>query len=139
MIEKKGKLLSKVLIVDDDDMFVTLIKSRMPKKGIFLMFARNGEEGIQKAKVEMPDLVITDVVMPKLNGFEMIKTLKEKPLTKDLRFMILSNYGESRLVYDKNFQKTLGVEKYLIKSNHSFAEIGQEIDQLLTELASSLA
>lgn len=135
MVKIKGKLLSKVLIVDDDETFLSQVKARMPKKGIFMIFARDGEEGLKKAKIEMPDLVVTDVVMPKLNGFEMIRALKEKPLTKDLRFIILSNYGETRQVYDKKFQARLGVERYFIKSNHSFIEIGQEIELILNELA----
>src|SRR3990170_6948612 len=104
------KLLSKLLFVEDDEVFFNVLRPRLLRAGFFVIWAKDGEEGIKKAKVETPDIVVLDIVMPKVNGFEMIKILKERPLTKGLKFIILSNYGETRLVYDEEFRSALGIE-----------------------------
>lgn len=125
------KLIYKVLLIDDDDCVFNLIKTRVKKEGLFIIWAKDGEEGIKKAKIELPDLVITDVVMPKINGFEVIKTLKDKALTADLKFIVLTNYGETPLVYDLDLQNSLGISKYLIKSNHTPTELVREIKEAI--------
>lgn len=126
-----GKLLVKLLIIEDDEGFFSILKPRVQKEGFFVIWARDGEEGIKKAIVEMPDLVVVDVVMPKSNGFEVIKKLKENALTCELKFIILTNYGETSLVYDKEFLETLGIKKYLVKSNHTPTQIAKEIKSVI--------
>jgi YesN/AraC family two-component response regulator len=127
----KNKLIYKVLLIDDDDTIYNLIKNRIKREGLFIIWAKNGEEGIKKANIEMPDLVITDIVMPKMNGFEVIKKLKEKALTQNLQFVVLSSYGETRLLHDEEFLKALGIKKYLVKSNHSPLELVKEIKEAI--------
>jgi DNA-binding response OmpR family regulator len=128
---KKGKLIPKILLVDDDESFFNLLKTRLSREGFLVLWASDGIEGIKKARLEIPDLVVTDIVMPKINGFELIRVLKEKPSTQNIDYMVLTNYGETRLVYDKDFLETLGIKKYLIKSNHTPIEIVKEIKALL--------
>lgn len=125
------KLLFKLLFIEDDESFFSILKPRAQKEGFFVLWARNGEEGIEKARVELPDLIVVDIVMPKLNGFEVIRALKENALTRDLKFIILSNYGETALLYDREFLDTLGIKKYLIKSNHTPTQIVKEIKSVL--------
>lgn len=131
-MSKKDKLILKILLVDDDEIFFNLLKSRLAREGYLVLWARDGFDGIKMARVEIPDLIVTDIVMPKLNGFELIRILKEKPSTQGIDYMILTNYGETRLVYDKEFLETLGIRKYLIKSNHTPIEIVKEIKEILT-------
>ncbi len=126
-----SKLLSKVLFIEDDDSIYNVLKPRLLKKGIFLIRARNGIEGIKKAKKEVPEIIITDIVMPKMNGFEMIRILKSFSMMSQVKFIILSNYGEASLLYDGDFLNSLGISKYLIKSNHTPAEIVNEITSIL--------
>lgn len=126
-----GKLVPKILLIDDDEIFFNLLKNRLSRDGFFVIWARDGLEGVKKARLEIPDIVVTDVVMPKMNGFEVIRVLKGKPSTQDITYLILTNYGESRLVYDKDFLETLGIKKYLIKSNHTPTEIVKEIKAAL--------
>lgn len=126
------KLLLKVLFVEDDEVFFNCLKPRLLKAGFFVLRARDGNEAILTANKEIPDLIVIDVVLPKYNGFEVIKMLKEKPLTNLIKFIILSDYGESQLIYDESFRFSLGIEKYLIKSKHTPTEIVREIKEVLT-------
>lgn len=126
------KLLLKLLFIEDDEGFFSVLKPRVQKEGFFVLWAKDGEEGIQKARIELPDLIVVDIVMPKFNGFEVIKRLKEGALTRDLKFIILSNYGETSLIYDKEFLETLGIKKYLIKSDHTPTQIAKEIKSVVS-------
>lgn len=130
---KNGKRTktAKILFIDDDKSIFNLIKTQIKGNGLKIIWTGDGQEGIKIAKSEMPDILVTDVLMPHVNGFEIVKRMKENPLTKDIKCIILTNYGETRLVYDKNFHTTLGVVKYLIKSNHTPKEIAKEIKSAL--------
>lgn len=129
---KRDKLIQKILLVDDDEVFFGMLKNRLSREGYLVLWARDGFEGIKKARLELPDLIITDIVMPKINGFELIRVLKENPSTQGIDYMIITNYGETRLVYDNEFLETLGIKKYLIKSNHTPIEIVKEIKAILS-------
>lgn len=126
----KTKPYPKVLIVDDDDSFFNLLRNRLSKDCI-IIWAKDGEDGITKALEKEPDIIVTDIMMPKANGFEVIRRLKSHQETAAIDFVILSSYGESRMVYEQKFLDSLGIRKYLIKSNHTPAEIAKEIKQLL--------
>jgi two-component system alkaline phosphatase synthesis response regulator PhoP len=131
-MKKLDKLVQKILLVEDDEVFFNLLKTRLSREGYLVLWAHDGFEGIKLARLELPDIIVTDVVMPKINGFELIRVLKEKPTTQGIEYVILTNYGETRLVYDKEFLETLGIRKYLIKSNHTPIEIVKEIKEILT-------
>jgi len=122
--------IPKVLIVDDDDAFFNLLKAKL-SKDCLVIWAKDGEDGISKALEKEPDLIVTDIIMPRANGFEVIKRLKSHQETAHIDFIILSSYGEPRLVYEQKFLDSLGVRKYLIKSNHTATEIAKEIKKIL--------
>lgn len=122
--------IPKVLIVDDDDAFFNLLKNRL-SKDCLVIWAKDGEEGISKALEKDPDLIVTDIMMPKANGFEVIRRLKNKKETAHIDFVIISGYGEPRMVYEPKFLESLGIRKYLIKSNHTPTEIAREIKLIL--------
>lgn len=128
-MDKKPK--HKILLIDDDEITFSLLKSKIDKEGYLLIWAKDGEEGISRAFKECPDLVITDLMMPKVNGFEVLKTLKQRFQINNTKYIILTNYGETRMVYENTFLKSLGVYKYLIKSNHTPTELMKEIKAAL--------
>lgn len=131
MVLMSQKLNIKVLMIEDDDSFFNLLCPHLKKAGVVLARAKNGKDGISKAKSEHPKLIITDVIIPKTNGFEVIKNLKENKDTSNIKFIILTNYGETSLVYNEDFLDSLGISKYLIKSNHSPTEIVTEVVSVL--------
>jgi len=80
----------KILIVDDEKDFIDLIKLILDKNGYIVSVAYDGEEGLNKAMEELPDLVILDLNIPKLNGYEVCRKIREKYSFKDIAVLMLT-------------------------------------------------
>lgn len=80
----------KVLIVDDDMTLRELYEERMRAEGYVILSASDGEEAIEKANKEKPDVILLDVMMPKINGIDVMKMLREKPETAGIPIIILT-------------------------------------------------
>lgn len=89
-------LAPKILLVDDDPDLVEMYKDFLEPQQCRIITAVNGEEAVQKAGEEIPDLMILDIVMPKMNGYEVIGRLKENKLTCHIPIIILTGYGLDR-------------------------------------------
>lgn len=101
-----------ILIIDDDEGIVHLLRKSLEAKGYCVFAASDANSGFELAKNINPSLIVLDVVMPKRNGFEALKDLKTTPLTKDIPVVMLTVQGG-----DGDIQKglKLGVEDYLVK------------------------
>ena|SRR3990167_2434684 len=88
----------KILIVDDDETLSAVFETALQKSGFQTVFALNGKGGIDKARLEKPDLVLLDQVLPDISGNEVLKTLKMDSQTKDIPIVILSNFSQEELV-----------------------------------------
>lgn len=84
----------KVLVIDDNRFILRIIKSKLSSGGLEVITAKDGEEGLQKAFAEKPDLVITDIMMPKLDGFRVYQELQKDPKTHDIPVIFLTALGE---------------------------------------------
>ncbi len=107
--------MPKILIVDDELVMRTLLKEVLEEfedKGVELLTAENGEEAIESIKAEKPELVILDVIMPGMNGFEVCNTIKNKFEMKDVYVMMLTTGGQE---YHKQKGKDVGVDIFIIK------------------------
>lgn len=82
--------MASVLIIDDDPVIQLLLRVNFEQDGYVVETASDGEEGLQKAKSMQPDLTLLDVLMPKLDGIEVLRLLREDPTTKDLTIALLS-------------------------------------------------
>jgi CheY-like chemotaxis protein len=102
----------KVLVVDDEPFVREIIKVRLKRHGIAIIEGTNGLEAIEKAIQEKPDLILLDVMMPKMNGFEACEKLKSNPLTAHIPIMMLTARGEHM---DKERGQRMGAVKYLTK------------------------
>ena len=102
----------KILIVDDEPDLVTLLKAELEARGYDVVVAMNGEEGVRTALLEKPDLLILDIMMPVMSGYEALSRLRNNQRTKRLPVIILSAKGETYSILD--LQK-LGATDYLIK------------------------
>ncbi len=86
----------KILIVDDEPDFVEFLSIRLKSCDYDVISAADGESGLKKAQEEKPDLIILDVLMPTMNGFEMCKRLKENELTKNMPVVMLTALAQER-------------------------------------------
>lgn len=115
-----------ILIIEDDDLFFDALNNRLIKKGIKVERARTGAEGLNKGKRGSYNLIITDIVLPKMNGFEIINILR-RDYGRKTPFMVISNLGLKTMSLDKSFSESLGIVRYLVKSNYSITEIANQI------------
>jgi len=118
----------KVVIVDDDKMMRKLLETLLKKEGYQVFIACNGEEGLDRVSEIRPDIVILDVRMPKMDGFEALEALKQDESTKDIPVIMLTSLG---LDEDVNRGMSLGAARYLTKPMQS--------DLLLESLKAVLA
>ncbi|MGC4036871.1 MAG: GAF domain-containing protein [Chitinophagaceae bacterium] len=115
-----------VLIVDDDDSIRSLLHQELSDAGYIIEEAANGKEAVTKVRALKPDLVILDIMMPEMNGFDVAAVLKNDPLTMDIPIIVLS------IVQDKSRGYRIGVDRYLTKpidTNLLFNEIGDLLEQ----------
>ena len=87
-------MAEKVLIIDDEIHFLKLVESRLKANGYEVITARDGKEGLEKAKTKMPDLILLDIIMPKMDGRETLKRLRQDEDTKSIPVIMLTVKGE---------------------------------------------
>lgn len=119
---------TKVLIVDDDAFLASIYATKLDIEGFEVVSARDGEEGYKAAMKEKPDLILLDVLMPKLDGFETLKKLKSDPDTKAIPVIMLTNLGQKEDI-EKGMQE--GAADYLIKAHFVPAEAVEKIKKVL--------
>jgi CheY-like chemotaxis protein len=105
--------MPKILLVEDDNNLREIFQMRLEAEGYKTVTAADGEEGLVVAMKERPDLIIADVMMPKLSGFEMVENLRSAPEMKDTKVIMMTALGQAE---DQARGEKLGVVKYLVKS-----------------------
>ena len=103
----------RVMLVEDDLMLAELYRLRMDKEGFEVQACRDGEQALQMAKAFKPQLILLDIMMPKLNGFDVLDILRNTPETKNVKIVVLSAMGQAS---DIEKAKSLGADDYLVKS-----------------------
>lgn len=121
--------MAKILLVDDDALLVRMYQTKLKADGYEVETAGDGAEGFNKTKEFKPDLILLDVMMPKMNGFEMLKTLKQNTGTKKIPVILLTNVGGSEGDIEKGL--SLGAVAYIIKANYLPKEIVQKVKEIL--------
>lgn len=124
--EKQAK--ARILIVDDDAFLAGIYATKLELDGFAVLSARDGDEGLRLAAKEKPDLILLDVLMPKLDGFEVLKRLKEDPASKEIPVIMLTNLGQKEDV-EKGMSE--GAVDYLIKAHFVPAEAVAKIKKVL--------
>jgi CheY-like chemotaxis protein len=120
-----GKAAS-ILIVDDDDSIRSLLQQELSEAGYLIDEATNGKEALDRIRKNRPDLIILDVMMPEMNGFDLAAILKNDPQTMDIPIIVLS------IVQDKIRGYRIGVDRYLTKpidTAQLFSEVGTLLQQ----------
>lgn len=106
--------MSQVLIVDDDSSMRSLFQRVFALEGFKVEIAAGGAEGLEKAQTLHPDIILLDMMMPGVNGLEVLEKLKADPVTKPIPVIVMSNYSELNIATRAT---QLGAAQYLIKSD----------------------
>ncbi|MBX4201359.1 response regulator [Candidatus Saccharibacteria bacterium] len=120
--------MPKVLLVEDDNNLREIFQMRLQAEGYTTVVAADGEEGLVMSMKERPDLVIADVMMPKLSGFEMVESLRAAPETKDIKVIMMTALGQAE---DQARGEKLGVVKYLVKSQVTLEDFARVVKEAL--------
>ncbi len=118
----------KILWVEDDIFLGGLIGQRLGELGATLFGANDGNNAIALAKKEKPDLILLDILLPGMNGFDVLKNIKSDPDTKNAKVIIISNLSQ-KIDIDKG--KELGASAYLVKASVSLDEIVDEVKKFV--------
>lgn len=118
----------RILLVEDDRFLRRACEASLRQRGFTVILAIDGEEGLRLARTEAPDLILLDLLMPKLPGIEVLKALKADPATEAIPILILSNSSREQ---DVGEVMKLGAVDYWVKANLSLKELGERIVRLL--------
>jgi DNA-binding response OmpR family regulator len=118
-----------ILFIEDESALQKTLGDFLREQGFEVISALNGEDGLKLAKAKNPDLILLDLILPKMGGFEVLKTLKETNETKEIPVIVLTNL-ESMEDIDKAL--SLGATTYLVKASYSLEEVAEKIRQALS-------
>jgi len=122
-------MAKKILIVDDEVQLVEMIKMRLDASGYQVIFAHDGQEGLDKAKKEKPDLMILDLMLPKIDGYKVCRMLKFDEKYKQIPIILFSARAQEE---DKKMGQEVGADAYITKPFDPQALLGK-IKELLRE------
>lgn len=121
MTTKRG---FKVLVVEDETFLVKIYAVKLKKEGYEVVIANDGEEAVKLASDLKPDLILLDLILPKMNGFEALERMRAMAALKDTPVIVLSNLGQEE---DIKRAEALGADDYLVKANFSIQDIVAKI------------
>ncbi|MBI5357525.1 response regulator [Candidatus Saccharibacteria bacterium] len=122
---------AKILLVEDDELMARMYQRFLAHGDFIVELAADGQEGYEKAKVFKPDLILLDIMMPRLNGLQALDKLKQDPETKDFIVVMLTNLADKE---DAELAISKGAARYLIKSDYDMEDITGVINEILSEL-----
>jgi DNA-binding response OmpR family regulator len=127
-MDKPGK--NKVLIIEDDSFISDMYRLKLEAEGFNVKVAEDGQKGLEQLNKEKPDLVLLDVVMPKMDGFTVLQNIKEDPEIQDVPVVLLTNLGQKDSV-EKGLK--MGALDYVIKAHFTPSEVVEKVREILNK------
>ena len=121
-------MAKKVLIIEDDKSLARLIESALTVEGFEPLLATDSDEGLDKAIMQKPDLILLDILLPSKSGFDCLRELKKNSKSSAVPVIILSNLGQDEEV---RLGLTLGAVDYLVKADFSIDEVMRKIKKIV--------
>jgi CheY-like chemotaxis protein len=118
----------KILIVEDDEFLRVLNAKRLETEGYKVTVAVDGQNAIDSIPKEMPDLIFLDLLLPGIDGFEVLKKIKADEKTKNIPVVVFSNLGQKE---DIEKARTLGAVDFLVKANFTLDDVVAKIKEIL--------
>ena len=120
--------MTKILITEDDPLMSRMYQKIFTFEGYEVIMAADGQDGLDKIRAEMPTLVLLDVMMPKLNGLEVLEKLKADPATIAIPVIMLTNLSSQQ---DADNAMMKGAVKYIVKSEHDPKQVADMVKEVL--------
>jgi len=117
-----------ILIVDDNEFFPKLIRGELEKKGLAVEVVSDGETALSRISKKVPSLLLLDLIMPKMDGFEVLEELNKMGVEKDINILVFSNLSQDE---DIKRVKELGANDYIVKQDLSFESVMEKIENYL--------
>lgn len=118
----------KILLAEDDQFILGMYSEKMRNLGFEVIVAEDGSEAVKLAKERKPDIMLLDIVMPKMDGFEVLKAIKENEELKEIPVILLTNLGQKQSV-EKGIK--MGAADYIIKAHFTPSEVIDKVEQIL--------
>jgi CheY-like chemotaxis protein len=122
--------MAKIMLVEDDNNLRQIYEDRLAAEGYQIVSAKDGEEALALAVKERPDLIIADIMMPKVSGFDMLDILRSTPETKDAKIIMMTALSQAE---DKTRAEQLGADRYLVKSQVTLEDVATVAAEMLNE------
>ncbi|HXE10257.1 MAG TPA: response regulator [Verrucomicrobiae bacterium] len=122
--DQPGKHPKRILLVEDDDSLASVYVTRLQAEGFDVRRVADGEEALANARTYKPDLVVLDVMMPKVSGFDVLDILRNTPETANLKVIMLTALSQET---DQQRAKELGADDYLVKSQVVISDVVDRI------------
>jgi two-component system alkaline phosphatase synthesis response regulator PhoP len=120
-------MAKKILLIEDEQYLFEMYKMKLEQGEYKVLIAMDGEEGMNIARTEKPDLVLLDLVLPKMNGYEFLREIRKDPELKKTKVYILSNLGQDEEI-DQGF--TEGADGYMIKTNLTPGQLLENVNKI---------
>lgn len=114
-----------ILIIEDDQILLNLLKDKLAKAGYHIILAENGKIGLKLAEEEQPDLVLLDLILPEMDGMAVLEKIRQNASISSMSVIIISNSGQP---FEIERAEKLGIEDYLIKTEFDPAEVLEKVD-----------
>lgn len=121
--------MAKIMLVEDDNNLREIYEARLVAEGYDIVSAKDGEEALALAVKEKPELIISDVMMPKISGFDMLDILRSTPETKDTKVIMMTALSQAE---DKGRADKLGADRYLVKSQVTLEDVARVARDVLS-------
>ncbi len=120
--------MATILFIEDERSLQKTFRDLLEDEGYEMISATDGEEGLKEAEEKQPDLILLDLILPKLHGFKVLEKLKDKEETKEIPVIILTNLEGTD---DVQQALEMGVTTYLVKSDYELSEVLNKIEKAL--------
>lgn len=118
----------KILLIEDEEIMVNLLQRKLSQEGYEVQIARNGEEGLEQARKFLPNLVLMDIVMPKMSGLETMEEMKKDKTLSRIPVIIISNSGQP---VELDRAQELGAKDWLVKTEFDPKEVIEKVKKQL--------
>jgi len=121
-------MVKKILLIEDEEIMIELLQKKIIKEGYGFSIARNGEEGLKTMREAGPDLILLDIIMPKMGGFEVMEEMAKDDKLKKIPVIVISNSGQP---VELDRAQKMGAKDWLIKTEFDPQEV---IDKVIKQI-----